>query len=228
MTYGCFPKLLRDCILQLIPKPGKDPTCSDNYRPIALAPTLSKVLEWCILLIYGDSFSTSPLQFGFKPSMSADMCTGLNKNGASKAFGRVSHLRVISVWTLKISSVSDRSERKIWPWWQALSTSLRDWPANREVSEVDGLGEQQGKENLTCCVFPGLNNSCNHWQIDNKYWASFLKLRQREPKEQCHLHTQELQQNSVTSSSQQLEILIWSVILQCKQWKVWVIKHHLV
>ena len=25
-------------------------TCSDNYRPIALAPTLSKNLEWCILL----------------------------------------------------------------------------------------------------------------------------------------------------------------------------------
>ena len=83
-------------------------TCSDNYRPIALAPTLSKVLEWCILLIYGDSFSTSPLQFGFKPGMSADMCTGLIKNvisrycfngsnvfgcflDALKAFDRVSH-----------------------------------------------------------------------------------------------------------------------------------------
>jgi len=35
---------------------GKDPTCSDNYRLIVLAPTL-KVLEWCILLEYGDSFS---------------------------------------------------------------------------------------------------------------------------------------------------------------------------
>ena len=97
----------------MIPKPGKDPTCSDNYRPIALAPKLSKVLEWCILLIYGDSFSTSSLQFGFKPGMSADMCTGLIKtvisrycfNGsnvfgcfldASKAFDRVSHLKLFS------------------------------------------------------------------------------------------------------------------------------------
>ena len=38
VRHGYVPKLLRDCILQLIPKPGKDPTCSDNYRPIALAP----------------------------------------------------------------------------------------------------------------------------------------------------------------------------------------------
>ena len=42
-------------------------------RPIATAPTLSKVFKWCILLFYGDPFSTSPLQFGFKPGMSADM-----------------------------------------------------------------------------------------------------------------------------------------------------------
>ena len=63
VRHSYVPKLLRDCILQLIPKPGKDPTCSDNYRPIALASTLSKVLECCILLISGDSFSTSPLQF---------------------------------------------------------------------------------------------------------------------------------------------------------------------
>jgi len=113
VRHGYVPKLLRDCILQLIPKPGKDPTCSDNYRPIALAPTLSKVLEWCILFQYGDSFSTSPLQFGFKPGLSADMCTGLIKNvisrycfngsnvfgcflDASKTFDRVSHLKLFS------------------------------------------------------------------------------------------------------------------------------------
>ena len=31
-------------------------------------------------LAYEGYFSTSPLQFGFKPGMSADMCTGLIKN----------------------------------------------------------------------------------------------------------------------------------------------------
>ena len=34
------------------PKPGKDLTCSGNYRLIALGQTLSNILEWCILLIY--------------------------------------------------------------------------------------------------------------------------------------------------------------------------------
>ena len=113
VRHGYVPKLLKDCILLLIPKPGKDLTCSDNYRPSALAPTLSKVLEWCILLRYGDSFSTSPLQFRFKPGLSADMCTGLIENVISrycfngsnvcgcfldtlKAFDRVSHLKLFS------------------------------------------------------------------------------------------------------------------------------------
>ena len=41
IRHGVVPASLRDCILVPIPKPGKDPSCSDNYRPIALAPTLS-------------------------------------------------------------------------------------------------------------------------------------------------------------------------------------------
>lgn len=111
-TWLC-PEILRDCTLQIIPKPGKDPTVSDSYRPIALCPTLSKVLQWCILLTYGNAFSTSSLQFGFKPGMSANMCTGLVKNvisrycfngsnvfgcflDASKAFDRVCHLKLFN------------------------------------------------------------------------------------------------------------------------------------
>ena len=45
-----MPQLLRICTLIPIPKSGKDPSQSDNYRPNALALNLSKVLEWCILL----------------------------------------------------------------------------------------------------------------------------------------------------------------------------------
>jgi len=95
-------------VLLPIPKPGKDPASSDNYRPIALAPTLSEVLEWSILLKYRSSFITSSLQFGFKQGFSSDVCTGLVKNviarylfndanvygcflDASKAFDRVDH-----------------------------------------------------------------------------------------------------------------------------------------
>ena len=39
LRHGYMPAALRDCILVPIPK---DPTSSDNYRPVALAPTLSK------------------------------------------------------------------------------------------------------------------------------------------------------------------------------------------
>ena len=99
-------KLLRNCTLIPIPKSGKDLSQSDNYRPIALAPNLSKVLEWSIL--FGSYLSTSDLQFGFKSGASNDSCTGLLKNAialhihhktkvygcfldASKEFDRVSH-----------------------------------------------------------------------------------------------------------------------------------------
>ena len=80
LRHGYVPNSLRDCVLQPIIKPGKDPTDSDSYRAIALAPTLSKVFEWCILIQYKFAFDTSDLQFGFKPGLSTDLCTGLIKN----------------------------------------------------------------------------------------------------------------------------------------------------
>ena len=49
IRHSTVPTPLRDCILVPIPKPGKDLSYSDNYHPIALAPTLSKVFEWCLL-----------------------------------------------------------------------------------------------------------------------------------------------------------------------------------
>ena len=42
LEHGYVPESLRDCVLQPILKPGKDPSVSDNCHPIALAPTLSK------------------------------------------------------------------------------------------------------------------------------------------------------------------------------------------
>ena len=108
LRHGYMPEQLRDCILVPIPKGNKYPAFSDNNRPIVLAPTLSKALEWCILLLHPDSFLTSGLQFGFKPKMSTSLCTGTLKNvitrfihegspvfscflDASKAFDLVNH-----------------------------------------------------------------------------------------------------------------------------------------
>ena len=39
LRHGIVPDFLRDCILVPIFKPGKDPSSSDSYHPIALAPT---------------------------------------------------------------------------------------------------------------------------------------------------------------------------------------------
>ena len=79
-----MPAALRDCILVPIPKGNKDPTSSDNYRPVALVPVLIKALEWSILLLYPNHFTTSDLQFGFKKGMSTALCTGFIKNIFSK------------------------------------------------------------------------------------------------------------------------------------------------
>ena len=62
LRHGYMPKLIRNCSVLPIPKPHKDPTVSDNYRPIALAPNLSKILESCILELYSNYFLTSDLQ----------------------------------------------------------------------------------------------------------------------------------------------------------------------
>ena len=91
-----------------VPKSGKDPSCSQNYRPITLASTLSKVVEHINLQKYGNLLRSDHLQFGFKSGSSTMQCTALMKmvisryinNGskvlgcfldASKAFDRVDH-----------------------------------------------------------------------------------------------------------------------------------------
>ena len=78
------------------------------HRTIALSSNLSKVLEWLILMKFIAFFTSSQLQFGFKPDFSTTLCTGVVKNiishyinkgscvlgcflDASKAFDMVDH-----------------------------------------------------------------------------------------------------------------------------------------
>ena len=89
-----MPPVLRDCVLVPIPKGVKDTSSSLNYRPIVLSSNLSKVLERLILLKFIAFFTSSQLQFGFKPDSSTTLCTGVVKNiisHASKAFDMVDH-----------------------------------------------------------------------------------------------------------------------------------------
>ena len=48
VRHGYLPQCLSDCVLIPIPKGSKDPSCSLNYRAVALASTVSKVLEHLI------------------------------------------------------------------------------------------------------------------------------------------------------------------------------------
>ena len=87
---------------------NKDATNVGNYRPIAVATTISKLFEHFILFHIKPFLSTSDHQFGFKRGTGTDMCIFLLKQiispylqegspifsvflDASKAFDRVSH-----------------------------------------------------------------------------------------------------------------------------------------
>lgn len=78
-----MPKLLRNLHVPT-PKGNKDPTLSGNYQPIALASTLSKVLEWCIHSPPPQQCCTSGLQFCFKQKMLTTLCTDTVKNIISR------------------------------------------------------------------------------------------------------------------------------------------------
>ena len=88
VRHGYMPQCLRDCVLTPIPKSNKDISQSQNYRGIALASSLSKVLEHLILNKYSSYLCTSHLQFGFKPGSSTTLCTGVLKNVVSRYIHR--------------------------------------------------------------------------------------------------------------------------------------------
>ena len=86
--HGYMPKCFRDSVILMIPKPHKDTSCSQHYRPISLASTLSKVIEHIILLKYENILASNPLQFGFKHGSSTSLCTSLIKQVISRYINR--------------------------------------------------------------------------------------------------------------------------------------------
>ena len=55
----------------------KNPEVFDSYRAIAGASQLLKLLEYVIIIVWGDYMSTDSMQFGFKKGVSTTQCTWL-------------------------------------------------------------------------------------------------------------------------------------------------------
>ena len=86
---------------------------TSNYRPVAVATVVSKLLEHFILSSISPFPGTTDNQFGFKAGHSSDQCTFLLKQtasyfathgssvhavflDASKAFDRVLHMKLVN------------------------------------------------------------------------------------------------------------------------------------
>ena len=111
-VHGYLPKSMMTVVLiPIIKNKAGNINSVDNYRPIALASILSKVIEIIILSRIENYLITKPNQFGFKPKHGTDQCIYVLKeivnlytsmNGcvftcfldASKAFDRVDHLKL--------------------------------------------------------------------------------------------------------------------------------------
>ena len=89
-----FPRVLRILVVVLI----------------AIASTLSKVLEGVILHKYSEFFTSSDLQFGFKSGYSTTMCTGLLKTTISHY---INHHSVVYGCFLDASKAFDLVDHKL-------------------------------------------------------------------------------------------------------------------
>ena len=50
---------------------------SKNYRSIAISSLFLKIVDWVIILLYGDHLNLHDLQFAYQPNCSTNMCTWL-------------------------------------------------------------------------------------------------------------------------------------------------------
>ena len=48
---------------------------NSSYRSIAISSLILKILDWIIILLFGDTFGLNDLQFAYQPGISGNMCT---------------------------------------------------------------------------------------------------------------------------------------------------------
>ena len=75
MVHGFLPESMMSVVLIPIIKDKKAKISSiDNYRPVAIASVVSKVVERILLDRLSEYLDTMGNQFGFKPKLGTDMC----------------------------------------------------------------------------------------------------------------------------------------------------------
>lgn len=159
MTHGILPDTM--LTVTLVPvikdKAGKIGSL-DNYRPIALASILSKVLEKMLLDRLSEFIYTTENQFGFKAKHSTDLCIYALKEAvesyrrqgstiflgfidASKAFDRVNHHKLFT--KLKLRGVPGCIIR-ILVYWYAKQHMQVKWGNSLSSPFSVGNGVRQG------------------------------------------------------------------------------------
>ena len=67
--------LLLATLLPIIKNKLGSVNASSNYRSIAISSLILKLLDWVILILYGDVLGVDQLQFAYQPGCSTTMCT---------------------------------------------------------------------------------------------------------------------------------------------------------
>ena len=72
---GCVPQHMHNnTVVPIIKHTHLDPTVLDNYRAITLSSLIGKLMDHPIINRYLNVFTTSNLQFAFKPGSSCNQC----------------------------------------------------------------------------------------------------------------------------------------------------------
>lgn len=98
LRHGYNPEYILEAVISSIPKNIRgDISSSENYRGIALASALGKILDIIIMKRYKQNLSSDDLQFAFKDKHSTVMCTAALKEIVSHYTTRGSNLYLCSL-----------------------------------------------------------------------------------------------------------------------------------
>ena len=159
LVHGVLPESLLDVtIIPIIKNKAGNINSIDNYRPIAIASVLSKILEKILLSRLEVFLITTSNQFGFKKKHSTDQCIYLLKEivqmystlnssvflcflDASKAFDRVNHRKLFNL--MKVAGIPGYIIRILVFWYSSQRMCIRWGSTHSDFFHVSN-GVRQG------------------------------------------------------------------------------------